>query len=261
VKDNLQPIVSMAHVNKLQIIATFVRNVKGRSADVASANIHHAGKSGHWLETAMGIAHNGNNAPDLLGYEMKDGTKSKTTFGDWSPDYQIFKGKNAKITKYEFLYMFGKPNMKKAGRLSWSGEPVPTINKFNSFGQALVVNKNNDIVALYKYSQDKRINKDELIPTEYREGMVILAVWTAKLMKQRVEDKFNHSGVFKCEKDSKGVYTYIVFGPPITFETWISYVKTGDVFFDSGMYDGNIRPYAQWRATNVFWDKILTERY
>ena len=68
-----------------------MHNVYGKRPDVSSATASHDGKYGHWLETQMGIIHNGDNAPDLLGYEMKNDTSSgKTTFGDWSPNEKIF---------------------------------------------------------------------------------------------------------------------------------------------------------------------------
>jgi hypothetical protein len=101
--------------------------------------LKHAGKDGHWLELAMDIAHNASNTPDILGYEMKNATSLKTTFGDWSADYYIFKDSNIGINRSDFLRIFGKPNMKKGGRHSWSGEPSPKIGDFNKFGQRLVV--------------------------------------------------------------------------------------------------------------------------
>lgn len=31
--------------------------------------------------------------------------------------------------------------------------------------------------------------------------------------------------------------------------------------FDSGMYEGNPRPYSQWRANNNLWDSLIIESY
>lgn len=45
------------------------------------------------------------------------------------------------------------------------------------------------------------------------------------------------------------------------YENWIKLVKQGVVFFDSGMYQGNKRPYSQWRANNSYWDSLITENY
>ena len=76
-----------------QIIKLFKENVYGRSPKTDDFNQRHDGKAGHWLERQMGIAANANNEPDLYGYEMKNSTGSKTTFGDWSANYYIFKDK------------------------------------------------------------------------------------------------------------------------------------------------------------------------
>ena len=53
----------------------------------------------------------------------------------------------------------------------------------------------------------------------------------------------------------------MVFGAPMDFETWIKHVVTGDIYFDSGMYQGNMRPYSQWRSDNVFWDQLVVEEF
>ena len=110
---------------KKSIIKTFVKNVKGKKPNTSAANKKHAGKEGHWLETQMGISHNASNTPDLHGFEMKNNTTSKTTFGDWSANYYIFKDKSYGITRHTFMEIFGKPNTAKGGRCSWSGEPCP----------------------------------------------------------------------------------------------------------------------------------------
>ena len=69
---------------EMKIIELFQQNVYGKSPDTTEFNQRHDGKAGHWLERQMGIAANANNEPDLHGYEMKNSTGSKTTFGDWS---------------------------------------------------------------------------------------------------------------------------------------------------------------------------------
>lgn len=258
--EDFQPIVALP-ADKKTIIDRFVQYVKGRKVDVALANLNHDGKDGHWLETAMGLAHNASNSPDILGYEMKNGTSLKTSFGDWSADYYLYKNPKAGITRSEFLQMFGKPNLKKGGRYSWSGEPCPKIGPFNSFGQKLHIDANNNVYAVYRHSEDKRPMKSSIVPVRFQSESLLLARWSAGLLKHRVESKFNNKGWFKCEKDTNGVYVSIAFGEPITFEKWIQCVKDGDVFFDSGMYDGNIRPYSQWRASNKFWDKLVTSRF
>ena len=47
----------------------------------------------------------------------------------------------------------------------------------------------------------------------------------------------------------------------INFESWMNYVEKGDIFFDSGMYQGNNRNYSQWRSVNSFWEELVQERY
>lgn len=248
--------------NKQIIIQLFYAKVKGRKANTAAANIKHDGKSGHWLETQMGIIHNGDNAPDLLGFEMKNNTSNKTTFGDWSANYYIF-SRNSEygITRDEFLQIFGKPNAEKNGRFSWSGQPTPTIKGFNKFGQKLSIDDNKNIIAIYSYSQDQRDEKASIVPVSLQKDDLVIARWDADKIQRKLESKFNQNGWFKCLTDRDGVYTEIVFGEPMDYDNWLELVKTGDVFFDSGMYQGNNRPYSQWRASNGFWNKLITSRY
>ncbi len=248
--------------DKEKIIALFNSKVKGRKPDTKSANQRHDGKSGHWLEQQMGITANASNLPDLFGYEMKNNTSSKTTFGDWSANYYIFNDKNyGAFGRSEFLKLFGKPNPVKNMRNSWSGSPVPKVKKINDFGQILVVDSQNNIHAKYFYSDDMRGNKNTLMPSILQKENLTIAMWEKNSIKGKLERKFNQKGWFKCIQDSSGFYSEIVFGDPINYDLWIKLVKDGDVFFDSGMYDGNIRPYSQWRATNAFWDKLITSRY
>lgn len=260
--DTVKLNATQAEENKQKIIALFLANVKGKKPDVTQLTEGHDGKYGHWLETQMGVAHNGDNAPDLLGFEMKNTTLSKTTFGDWSADYRIFSGRSGgSMTQDEFLRAFGQPNADKNGRMAWSGRIVPVIGGYNYGGQKLVVDSDCNILAIYSYSRDTRPNKDDIVPEVYRIENLTLAKWSADYMKSRVEDKFNQNGWFKCLKDANGVYSEIVFGEPISFDNWIEYVKTGDVIFDSGMHQGNNRPYASWRSSNAFWNKLITSRY
>jgi len=243
---------------KKEIINLFNLKIKGKVPNLIGRNSRHDGGSGHWLEREMGLSPNGNNTPDFKGFEMKTGTRSKTTFGDWSPDYFIFKDeKYGAIGRSEFLKIFGKPNPKKNNRYSWSGSPVPKINAINDFGQILVVDAKNNILAKYFFSKDKRPNKSKIVPSSMQIDGLVIARWDQASISSKLERKFNQDGWFKCNRDSDGRYLSIVFGAPLSFERWIDFVKTGDVFFDSGMYDGNLRPYAQWRASNEFWDGLI----
>ena len=80
-------------------------------------------------------------------------------------------------------------------------------------------------------------------------------------IQKKLENKFNHKGWFKCAKNNNGVYDAIHFGSPMSYNTWILLVKQGVVFLDSGMYQGNRRPYSMWRAVNSFWDDLITDSH
>lgn len=86
-------------------------------------------------------------------------------------------------------------------------------------------------------------------------------IYHSKSLKDKLEDKFNQKGWFTCKKDSEGKYNQICFGGTFNFDQWLDLVAKGIVFFDSGMYQGNKRPYSQWRANNKYWDSLITERY
>lgn len=199
--------------NKKAIINNFITNVQGKVYDPTGFNKRHDGAEGHWLEQQMGIAANGNNEADLLGYEMKKATSSKTTFGDWSPDIALWKKQRPYLEipqldrDREFLKFFGKPNALKNNRLSWSGEPVPTIKGYNTFGQILQIDDNQNILACYSYSKDKRPNKADLLPEHFKRDDLIIAKWLKDIIKQKVERKFNDNGWFKCFKNANGVYS------------------------------------------------------
>lgn len=266
---------------KQEIINRYFDKVHGKCPDLSDTNIHHDGKEGHWLEHQFDIKSNANNAPDLFGYELKNETTSKTTFGDWSPNEWIYKSKkyptvfNKKKTienRDIFLRIFGQKNLNKKGRYSWSGEPCPKIGAFNSYGQILRIEDNNDITVIYDYQKDTRLDKETIVPSVFRTQPIVLAKWFGhplasrksardKSLQEKLEDKFNSKGWFTCKKNKDGVYCQICFGKPINFPTWLSLVRKGIVFFDCGMYEGNGRPYAQWRANNSYWNSLITERY
>jgi len=247
--------------NKRKIINLFLIHVKGKRP-VATGNQKHDGKYGHWLEQQMGIPPNADNKPDIFGYEMKNHTAQKTSFGDWSADYYIFRNSpEAGINRDNFLTIFGKPNIKKSNRYSWSGEPCPKVGEANGFGQKLIIDSNNNIIAHYCYSKDMRPNKHKIVPTNLQIDNLILARWSMQWIKGKLEKKFNQSGWFKCKLNQQGVYDSIVFGAPINFNSWIEQVKQGVVIFDSGMYQGNSRNYSMWRANNKLWDSLILEEH
>jgi hypothetical protein len=219
-----------------------------------------------WLELQMGLTPNGLNDADIFGYEMKKDTASKTTFGDWSPNLSIWGRKkplhqpDVSVTREQFLHYFGKPNPAKGGRHSWSGEPIPKIDQYSKFGQILCVNAASDIEIKYSFANDLRSNKNTILPNSLKKNITLVA-WQQGVLKPKLERKFNDKGWFKCYKNNLGAYTHIGFGDPINYSNWIKLVKDGIVFFDSGMYEGNPRPYSQWRANNGYWDKLITETY
>ncbi|OGO86181.1 MAG: restriction endonuclease [Clostridiales bacterium GWD2_32_59] len=263
---------------KEKILELFYRNVKGRISDTEGRNTRHDGREGHWLEQQFGITANANNESDFMGYELKDETTSKTTFGDWSanqyvftmPEYsQLFIG-SAKYQKQDsFLKIFGRPNPEKNERYSWSGTPCPKIGHYNAYGQRLEITDTKDIIAVYSYSHDQRTDKSLIVPIALQIEHLVIARWygisspstrrTDKCLKEKLEDKFNHEGWFTCKKDASGAYTKICFGKPVNYDEWLRLVEQGIVFFDSGMYEGNVRPYSQWRANNNFWNSLITE--
>lgn len=266
--------------NKLLLIDLFRNNVKGKIPNLEGRNTRHDGREGNWLEEQFGKMPDADNHADFYGYELKNETTSKTTFGDWSANRYIFKtgpfqhcfsGKNTSERQDSFCSIFGKPNEKKGGRCSWSGSPCPTIDEYNDFGQKLIIDSNKDIVAVYSYSQDQRINKSVIVPSILQKEDLEIARWFGqispsskradKCLKAKLEDKFNDKGWFTCKKDSLGRYCEICFGNPFDYDDWIDLVRIGIVFFDSGMYQGNKRPYSQWRASNNYWDSLIVERY
>ncbi|MBU4690327.1 LlaMI family restriction endonuclease [Mycoplasma sp. ES3157-GEN-MYC] len=135
----------------------------------------------------------------------------------------------------------------------------------------MIIEPNKDIVIKYSYSKDQRQNKHTIIPLQLQHGEIELARWfgstspssnsTDKSLKDKLENKFNQKDWFTCKTDSDGRYKEICFGGTFNFEQWIDLVTKGIVFFDSGMHQGNKRPYSQWRANNKYWDSLIIERY
>jgi hypothetical protein len=246
--------------DKQIIIDLFNAKVRGKRPDLSSFNKRHAGRGGHWLEKQMGISHNASNLPDTNGFEMKNDTCGRTTFGDWSASHYIFRSEEYGLGRDKFMSVFGHYNGKKR-RYSWSGKPIPKINTYNHFGQILLIDNDDNINILYSFKEDARPNKQSLIPTNLQKPTLLLAQWNAKWMQEKVENKFNKSGWFKCIKNADGIYTNIVFGDPISYKDWLRGVRKGLIFFDSGMYQGNSRNYSQWRADNSYWDLLVTETY
>ena len=266
---------------KQKLIELFRAHVKGKRPDVSGRNDRHDGKEGNWLEEQFGKTPDADNHADFWGFELKNETTSKTSFGDWSANRYIFKAGSPYIAMFKrpsigtpqdvFCQFFGKPNADKGGRYSWSGSPIPHLDKYNAFGQIMLIEPNLDIVIRYSFSKDQRSNKSLIIPSQLQKDDIELARWfgmkspsarrSDKCLREKLEDKFNQFGWFTCKKDATGRYSQICFGAPMNYQSWIQLVRKGIVFFDSGMYQGNKRPYSHWRANNSFWDSLIIERY
>jgi hypothetical protein len=84
-------------------------------------------------------------------------------------------------------------------------------------------------------------------------------------MTNHVNNKFNQKGFFICKKNKNEIYDKICFGQPINFDLFIDKIKSGDIFFDSGMFHDvkkpNSRLYSHWRANKKFWDNLLIEEF
>jgi len=258
-------------IDKLKIITLFNNNVRGVEICLDGQNVNHCGKEGHWLETKMGITHNAKNEPDINGYEMKK-SSNKITLGDFSASEYAFSGKNKrnainnlnnwtdeiKLSRSDFIKTFGNPNPSKENRYSWSGSSVPTYNSWNSNGQILIINENNDIIIYYSFSNDTRSVKTNF-PLFLHSDNIIIALWKCEKGEPHINNKFNKKGFFMCKK-VENKYQKICFGKAFSFEYFIECVKNKKIIFDSGMYYGNSRNYSHFRGLN-FWNELITEEY
>jgi hypothetical protein len=238
------------------ILSLFRANVFGKKAPKVQGEAD--GAQGHWLEKQFGLTPNGRNEPDIDGFELKKDS-NRISFGDWSADYYLFKSEHHSLSRSEFLKIFGTFTPQK-NRFSWSGSVVPKYGFWNEFGQRLYIDELNNVYALYNWVMDLRTDKEKIVPHEFRTNNVVLACWKASSLSAKVEEKFNIKGWFICLKDESGAFVELGFGEPIAFPMFIEYVKSGDVFFDSGMYEGNDRPYSQWRANKSFWYERIVVR-
>ena len=135
------------------------------------------------------------------------------------------------ISKCDFIRTFGNPNPNKNNRYSWSGSCVPTYNNWNSNGQILTINKDNDIL------RNIKIN----FPLSLLYGN--LQKWNN-----------NKKGFFICKKIGN-TYEKICFGKTFNYDYFIECMKNKKIIFDSGMYDGNNRNYSN------FWNELIIEEF
>lgn len=245
---------------KREIRVRFYSHVNGLVPCLVGYNLKHDGAEGDWLTRAMGLSVNGKNEPDFKGFEMKKDS-AKISFGDWSPDEGLYRGGKAKaMDRQKFLRVFGVARRSlldgSIERYSWSGSVFPKVGGYNEAGQLMAVDPQNNVSAQYDFLKDERPDKSTVVPATYRSGVVTLARWTAVVLRERVERKFNKLGWFKCLKDVNNRYCGIKFGKPINFESFIMLVRSGDVFCDCGMISTNARPYMTWRASSKIWERL-----
>lgn len=240
---------------KRYILQLFESNVKDKPISLENQNKSHCGKEGHWLEDKMGIKHNSKNEPDINGYEMKTGNKV-TTFIDKAPDNMFLNGeqikKRKKDEKKSFWDMYAC--------LKQSDEPTIggwRINEFNYAGQKLCIDEKCNLFVIYNYLHDKREHKDNILHLN-KEPHIIMR-WNTETLKKSIENKFNKKGFFKCIKNNN-TFNKICFGGPITYDFWIEQVKKGVIYHD-GYSKVSGRSRHVFRASNKFWDELITEEY
>ena len=245
--------------DKKTIVDLFMNNVKGKKFDKAGKN--HCGEEGHWLEKLMFITPNSNNEPDKLGYEQKK-SSCKISFGDWSASRYIFNDKSYKLTRHDFIKMFGSPNPKKNNRYSWSGNVFPKYGvKYNYAGQRLRFKNNEDLVIEYSFSNDTRKEKNSY-PEKFKTTEPIeLACWTRCKLEKHISSKFGVKGFYVCKKNKENVYDKICFGKVIDFQFFKTGLENNKIILDSGMYEGNPRNYSPFRANKSLWNDLITEEY
>ena len=262
-----------------RVIEMFEENVRGKIPDISVYDPGHDGKVGNWLEEQMGVTPNAANKPDLHGIELKTSTKSVLSLGSWDPNYWIFVDEKYRMTRYDFMEIFGKYNPKKKLD-SWSGSPVPKIGGPNEFGVRIDIDSNNNVSFIYSHTDDKRSTKSSIIPKNLQIEDLTIVRWDADYdesrtntrtkagLRKKVENKYNNNGWCKCfreiEKGGLGAYSSLGFGNPMTFETFMNHFEAGDFYFDCGMHQskkGNRRNYCQWRVRNKFLDSLIVRTY
>jgi hypothetical protein len=238
---------------RAEIERKFLKNIKGKKPDNLHESPDNAGAEGDWLTRMMGLNKNGLNMPDYKGFEMKK-CSAKISFGDWSPSYSLY---SIELSRGDFLRIFGS---KKNGRFSWSGSVFPKINLVTRGGQEIKADYDAGIEITYSYSKDKRKNKDKIVPERYRVENLILATWSKERLNTFISNKYGAHGYFILVKNHNGLYSDIVFGPPLNYNTFIFNFKKGIIFLDCGMVLGNPRQYMTFRANKDFWFKLATRR-
>ena len=89
---------------------------------------------------------------------------------------------------------------------------------------------------------------------------ILEVIWANSKLSKHINSKFNNKGVAICTKKDN-TYDKICFTKPFDYELFVQGVKNNDIYFDSGMYDGNTRNYSQFRADKKYWNTLICEEY
>jgi hypothetical protein len=243
-----------AEVAREKIIEIYKKKVHGKKPDTSKMSKGHDGKKGHWLEDAMGSKRDANNSPDLLGYEMKTG-ESKTTFGDWGPDYFIFRDEK------KFPNLTGKVGNERRKQSSKNKDEV-FLKAFGMWRHA--DDDKHDYKLNGKIITWKDLGKDGYYSWSGEPSPNKVTDETNEFGQEQVENKVNVHGWFKCLVKN-GTFSEIIFGDKITLGLFLEWVRNGDVMFDTRLKerrpDNTDRYGMNWRASSKFWESKSTFRY
>lgn len=225
----------------------------------------HDGSDGHWLEKQFGVSANSSNRPDMFGIEIKK-YSNVITFGDFSASEYIFSRHHPYLNKINqcnipmdrqtFFMLFGSFNTSK-NRWSWSGRCVPKYNTFTDGGLRLIINDDDQNLCIYYHPECDKIHTPPLFMKR-----ICICVWKYTDLTKCVNQKFNCGGFVICEKNThKNSYTKVYVGNPFDIRTFINGIKSGYIYLDSGMYDGNSRNYSQFRASHKYWLSLTYTSY
>jgi len=285
---------------KTLIKDNFKKHVFGRFPNDSELKSSHCGKLGHWLESNLGGKIDSDGNADLNGYECKVESK-KTSWGDWGAPYKIFcDGSYKKLFYEEHIYEnmwilcktlgVKRVHDKHGVYFSMSGTHIPTyINDVSYIGLSLV-EKNSDILITYSFSKDQRLNKVEVIPSEFKKDNILIYKWhgtdisfnkfkndvvveklpiDVKLegpkatvsLEERIRRKFGIHGMVVGMHDKNRKFYGLKFLKSITYQEWISFFKEKNVKYDTALTTRNKRPYNQWRSDKKFMETLVEEIY
>jgi hypothetical protein len=285
--------------SKASIVRYFHQNVLGKFPDPSYLKSKHNGKLGHWLEVGLGGDIDADGKADLNGFECKVDSP-KVSWGDWGANYRIFADKSFSAfdnkfivnNMWEFVRIFGVPRDDpiKGKYFSWSGDHVPEIINESKFTGISLVERDCDISMIYNYEDDKRENKDQCVPLQFKKENLVLLKWYGKnesfnnfvadlknrqlpieikltgknasvSLEERIRRKFGIYGIVAGLHNKVDGFYGLKFLKRVTLEDWMSYFKNKNVIFDTGLTTRNARPRNQWRSTKKFMATLEEDRY